>query len=212
MNDSYEKINRLLPGSGESDLPAIILGSLLNWQNENRILFLLYLKRGITTNNAQDIFKSLAYLRDEPDPFNVLQELGHFIPVVHNDSNLSEREQKVNYLKRLEGSVSARLYGLSFLLGQMEAKADQMEAKADQMAKAGRTLGECEQIITEITTRNPVGILRYFTYNEIISLFMERIDQFAKICTRLKLFNTETKYVYTLFLNMFKKEMLRLNK
>jgi hypothetical protein len=207
-NVNYEKINKLLPGSGEADLPAIILGSLLNWQNENRILFLLYLKRGITTNNAQDIFKSLACLLDEPDAFHILQELGHFVPVVvHNDSNLSEREQKVNYLNRLDGSVSARLYGLSFLLGQSQkANAGQKEANA------GRMLGTCEQMITEITTRDPVGILRYYTYNEIISLFMERIDQFAKICTRLKLFNAETKYVYTLFLNMFKKEMLRLNK
>jgi len=188
----------------EDYLPALIIGSLLCWQKP-LILFMLYLKQGLKTNQVQHIFKSLAYLNSS-EIERIHPELNRFNaePTKKNDSvlnlNLSEREQKCQYLRELDNSESAVLYGLSFLIYKPEAHT------------AGLMLGSCEHIITDLKTQNPNGILRYYTYNEIIDLFMDRINEFAKISTRLKLFNPEIKYVYTLFLNTFKKQILLINK
>ena len=185
----------------EDYLPALIIGSLLNWQKPF-ILFMLYLKQGLKTNQAQQLFKSLAYLNSNGNEGLIYRELSRFQAkfVKSNDTGLSEREQKCQYMLELDNSESAVLYGLSFLIYKPEAHI------------AGLMLGSCEHIITDLKTQNPNGILRYYTHNEIIELFMDRINQFAKISTRLKLFNAEIKYVYTLFLNTFKKQILLINK
>ena len=192
-----------LNGLKEEDyLPALIIGSLLNWQKPF-ILFMLYLKQGLKTNQAQHLFKSLAYLNSIQNGNNVIyRELSRFQAESKfvKDSGLSEREQKCQYILELDNSESTILYGLSFLMYNPEAHT------------AGLMLGSCEHIITDLKTQNPNGILRYYTHNEIIELFMDRINEFAKISTRLKLFNTEIKYVYTLFLNTFKKQILLINK
>ena len=191
-------------------LPALLLGSWVNLEHKkNYILFILHLKQGLKTNQAQHLFKSLTYLNAMGGgSVSIYQELSRFQSAqcnttnanANSNANLSEREQKCQYIQKIDTSESARLYGLCFLIYKPEAHT------------AGLMLGSCEHIITDLTSRKPNGILSYYTHNEIIELFMDRINQFAKISTRLKLFTPEIKYVYTLFVNTFKKQILLINK
>ena len=215
MNGNYEKLNKIIQENDlnlnieDPCLPAVIIGSLNNWreQEHHLILFILHLKQGLKSNQAQDILKSLSYLTSTSTSTltsnKIIQELSRFQSVTvqcNANLNLSEREQKCQYLARLDTSESSLLYGLSFLLAKPEAHT------------AGLMLGSCEHIITDLTSRDVNGILRYYTHNEIINIFMDRINQFAKVSTRLKLFTPEIKYIYIYFLNTFKKQILLINK
>jgi geranylgeranyl diphosphate synthase type II len=140
---------------------------------------------------------------------------GQYMDLAVNKTNMdnrSEREQKEVILKLMR-MKTGDLFGISFILGWL-GRGGAFD-KIAQVEEAGIMLGLCYQIIDDVEDysadygKNEAynNICRYYTHNELIDLFMEKINTFAKTSTRLKILTPEITYLYKLFLNKFKKHI-----
>ena len=93
-------------------------------------------------------------------------------------------------------------------------------SKIDTIIEAGCSFGLCYQIIDDLrdiekdTSKNGGynNIGKYYTYNEIIDLFTDNLEKFAKTITRFNLWNDTLRELYNYMLSGFKKEITILKK
>ncbi len=124
--------------------------------------------------------------------------------------NISPREQQ-ELLLRTTKMKTGCLFSLSFILGWVSG-GRQVDAIED-LKEAGYCFGICYQIIDDLKdiekdTKKNGGynnICKYYTYNEIIQLFIDNIQYFSDIMTMYSCWNDTISELYQYFIASFKK-------
>jgi geranylgeranyl diphosphate synthase, type II len=124
----------------------------------------------------------------------------------------SPREQRELLLKIVRLKTGC-LFSLSFILGWI-AKGGKIAAIED-LKRAGYAFGVCYQLIDDLrdvkkdTQRNEGynNICRYFTRNEVIDMFSDRIEEFASVLSQYSVWNPVLRELYNYMLMSFKKEI-----
>ena len=125
----------------------------------------------------------------------------------------SKREQRELILKTIRLKTGC-LFGVSFALGWLCK--DRFPIKyLSQIKEAGYGFGTCYQIIDDLrdvdkdTEKNGGynNICKYFTLNEIIDLFSDRMETFSTVITQYDLWNDTLHELYNYMLQSFRKEI-----
>jgi geranylgeranyl pyrophosphate synthase len=122
------------------------------------------------------------------------------------------REQRELILKLIKLKTGC-LFGISFLLGWIARGGD--IAAIDDIREAGYNFGICYQIIDDIRDvdrdREKNGgvnnICRYYTRNEIIDLFTEKISQLGLVIEKYNLWSPIMKELYDYLLDSFREAL-----
>lgn len=124
--------------------------------------------------------------------------------------NMNPREQQELLLKTIRMKTGC-LFSLSFTLGWV-AQGGTVKAIED-LKEAGYCFGICYQIIDDLKdVKKDVkknggynNICKYYTYNEIIQLFINNIQYFSDIMTMYDCWNSTITELYQYFISSFKK-------
>lgn len=125
---------------------------------------------------------------------------------------ISRREQRELMIKIIRLKTGC-LFGLSFVLGwiSMGKSIDDL----DQIKEVGYNFGICYQIIDDLrdvekdTIKNGGynNICKYFTRNEIIDMFTDKMEQFSLVITQHNIWNKALLELYNYMLQSFRREI-----
>lgn len=130
----------------------------------------------------------------------------------HDIRSLSRREQREIVMETIRLKTGC-LFSLSFVLGYVI-----QGGSVDHIAKVkeiGYGFGICYQIIDDLRDCNKDmeknggynNICKYYTRNEIITIFTDHMEQFSATITALNLWNPTLKEMYNYLLLSFKKSL-----
>lgn len=140
--------------------------------------------------------------------------------LICSDQNLQNQSPRVKkeLLMKIIKLKTGCLFSLSLVLAWIYNGRD--ISKIQLILDAGCAFGLCYQIIDDLrdiekdTSKNDGhnNIAKYYTYNEIIDLFTDNLEKFARTATRFDLWNDTMKELYHYMLTGFKKEITILKK
>ena len=127
------------------------------------------------------------------------------------------REQRDLIMKIIKLKTGC-LFSLSFTLGWV-ARGGDVEAVVD-IKEAGYLFGICYQIIDDLRDVDKDmeknagfnNICKYYTWNEIITLFMDTMAEFSRIMSEHQAWSPCLIELYTYMLNLFKKSATNLRR
>ena len=112
------------------------------------------------------------------------------------------RVQKLKILAYIE-EKSGELFGIAFLMGFLCKESQKKIMKWPLVKQAGIAFGVCHFIINEYNTESSIFKL-YYTRNEIIDLFSEKIDMFRELSIKTHIHNQFLEDKYNEYLEIFK--------